>query len=126
MAKTNFEKLMKDKNFLASVLTDDCGNCPARSYCDRLEDKDKTCMVIKREWLDAKDPSKEDILRKNILHDMNKYILKCIGDEDIHMTWLTGGIPDGADEDEIMEIAEDKAEFERIAYLFGNLVCDFK
>ncbi len=44
----------------------------------------------------------------------------------IHMTWLTGGVPDGADEDELMEIAEDKAEFERIAYLFGNLVCNFR
>ena len=66
------------------------------------------------------------VLRANILGGMNEYILKCIGDENIHMTWLTGGIPDGADEDEIMEIAEDKAEFERIAYLFGNLVCNFR
>lgn len=66
------------------------------------------------------------VLRANILGGMNSYILECIGDENIHMTWLTGGIPDGADEDELMEIAEDKAEFERIAYLFGNLVCNFR
>ena len=66
------------------------------------------------------------VLRANILGGMNEYILECIGDENIHMTWLTDGIPDGADEDELMEIAEDKAEFERIAYLFGNLVCDFR
>ncbi len=66
------------------------------------------------------------VLRANILGGMNEYILKCIGDENIHMTWLTGGVPDGADEDELMEIAEDKAEFERIAYLFGNLVCNFR
>lgn len=66
------------------------------------------------------------VLRANILGGMNEYILECIGDENIHMTWLTGGIPDGADEDELMEIAEDKAEFERIAYLFGNLVCGFR
>lgn len=65
-------------------------------------------------------------LRANILSGMNEYILECIGDEDIHITWLVGGVPDGADEDEIMEIAEDKAEFERIAYLFGNLVCNFR
>jgi len=66
------------------------------------------------------------VLRANILGGMNSYILECIDDENIHMTWLTGGIPDGADEDELMEIAEDKAEFERIAYLFGNLVCNFR
>lgn len=66
------------------------------------------------------------VLRANILGGMNEYILECIGDENIHMTWLTGGIPNGADEDELMEIAEDKTEFERIAYLFGNLVCNFR
>lgn len=66
------------------------------------------------------------VLRANILGGMNEYILKCIDDENIHMIWLTGGVPDGADEDELMEIAEDKAEFERIAHLFGNLVCGFK
>jgi len=66
------------------------------------------------------------VLRANILGGMNEYILKCIGDENIHMTWLTGGIPDGADENEIMEIAKDKAEFARIAHLFGELARNFR
>lgn len=67
-----------------------------------------------------------DVLRANILGGMNEYILECVGDEDIIQKWLADGVPDGADEDDLMEIAEDRREFERIAYLFGNLVCRFK
>jgi len=65
-------------------------------------------------------------LRADILLGMNSYILECIGDEFVTQRWLADGIPDGADVDEVREIAEDEREFERISYLFGNLVCDFR
>lgn len=45
------------------------------------------------------------ILRANILGGMNTYIIENC-DEDIQEYWATYGVPDGADEEEVIEIAE--------------------
>lgn len=65
------------------------------------------------------------VLRANILGGMNDYILNVVGDEDTFDIWWTDGVPDECDENELMEIAEDEEEFNRICYLFGNLINGF-
>jgi len=66
--------------------------------------------------------NEENVLRANILGGMNSYILEVIGDDDITDRWLMFGIPDGCDEEELMEIAEDESEFLRISNLWNNLI----
>ena len=51
------------------------------------------------------------ILRANILGGMNAYVLDVIGDELGTEIWFQCGVPDGADEEMLMEIAEDEKEF---------------
>ena len=63
-------------------------------------------------------------LRMNLLGGMNSYIIDVIGDEDIYERWWMVGVPDGADEDTLREIAEDEEEFNRICKVFGNLIND--
>lgn len=65
------------------------------------------------------------LLRANILGGMDSYILNVVGDEDIYDIWWAEGIPDECDEDTLMSIAEDESEFQRICYLFGNLINNF-
>ena len=38
------------------------------------------------------------------------------------MRWLMVGVPDGCDEEELMEIAEDEDEFLRICNVWNNLI----
>lgn len=64
------------------------------------------------------------ILRTNILGGMDAYIRDVIGDDDITEKWDAYGVPDGADEEEVMEIAEDDAEWARICGVFGSIVTD--
>lgn len=64
------------------------------------------------------------ILRANILGGMNAYIRDVIGDDDITERWDMFGVPDGADEEEIMEIAEDESEWIRICAYFGSEVSE--
>lgn len=64
------------------------------------------------------------ILRANILGGMDAYIRDVIGDDDITEKWDAYGVPDGAEEEEIMEIAEDESEWARICQFFGGLLCD--
>ena len=66
----------------------------------------------------------QKVLRMNLLGGMNQYILNCIGDEEVHFSWLALGVPDGADEDDLAEIAGDLEDFSHIVHLFGNLVLD--
>ena len=62
------------------------------------------------------------LLRANMLGGMNQYILNIIGDEFVTERWLMCGIPDGCNEDELMEIAKDDSEFLRISNLWNNLI----
>lgn len=62
------------------------------------------------------------ILRANILGGMNSYVLDAIGDELASEIWFQCGIPDSADEDDLMEIAEDEKEFKRITKWFYNIL----
>lgn len=62
------------------------------------------------------------ILRANILGGFDAYIRDVIGDDDITDRWDMFGVPDGADEEEIMEIAEDEHEWARICGYFGTIV----
>lgn len=65
------------------------------------------------------------VLRANLLGGMDAYMREAVDDEEYLMSWLAYGVPDGADEDELMEIAEDEDEFCRIAKVFGNIINDF-
>jgi hypothetical protein len=62
------------------------------------------------------------VLKANILGGMDTYIRDVIGDEDIFMRWSVVGVPDGCDEEELMEIAEDDDEFLRICNVWDNLI----
>ena len=61
-------------------------------------------------------------LRMNILGGFDNYIRNVIGDDDITDAWNIEGIPDGADEIDFMEIAENDAEWARICSVFGGLI----
>ena len=60
------------------------------------------------------------VLRANLLGGMDTYIRQVVGDEEILMYWLEEGVPDDADEDDLMEIAEDVDDFERICGVFSH------
>lgn len=62
------------------------------------------------------------IIRCNMLGGMNAYIRNVIGDDDITDRWDMFGVPDGADEVDVMEIAEDDHEWARICAYFGTIV----
>lgn len=61
------------------------------------------------------------VLRANILGGMDAYIRETVQDEEDFEYWLIMGIPDGATEETLMEIAKDEAEFTRIAVEFGHV-----
>lgn len=65
------------------------------------------------------------VLRANLLGGMDAYVREVVNDEDCFMEWLEIGVPDGADEDMLMEIAEDEEEFNRISAYFGSLIGAF-
>lgn len=65
------------------------------------------------------------ILRMNILGGMDAYIRNVIGNDYITERWNIYGVPDGADEEELTEIAEDGGEWARICAYFGGLVVNW-
>ena len=65
------------------------------------------------------------VLRANLLGGMDIYIREVVEDEEYLMSWLAYGVPDKASEEDLMEIAEDEEEFNRIAKVFGNIINDF-
>lgn len=65
------------------------------------------------------------VLRANLLGGMDAYVREVVDDEDYFMEWLEMGVPDGADEDTLMEIARDEEEFNRISAYFGSLIGAF-
>jgi hypothetical protein len=62
------------------------------------------------------------VLRANLLGGMDAYVREVIDDEDWFMAWLELGVPDGANEAELMEIAEDEADFNRICRVFADII----
>ena len=62
-----------------------------------------------------------NVLKANLLGGFDEYI-RSINDENAYDTWAMVGVPDGADEDELMSIAEDSANFAEICGVFGRLV----
>ena len=65
------------------------------------------------------------VLRANILGGMDAYVREVIDDEDWFMGWLELSVPDGADEAELMEIAEDEADFNRICGVFAEIIGNY-
>jgi|GEM_PF-5494343 len=65
------------------------------------------------------------VLRANLLGGMDAYVQERLDDENYLEAWLELGVPDGADEEELMEIAEDEKEFKRIVQVFSNLISNF-
>lgn len=65
------------------------------------------------------------VLRANILGGMDAYIRETVQDEDNFEYWLAVGVPDESIEEYLMEIAENEAEFTRIAVEFGR-VCKWE
>lgn len=65
------------------------------------------------------------VLRANLLGGMDAYAREHLDDENYLMEWLELGVPDGADEEELMEIAEDEEDFNRIARVFSDLIINF-
>ena len=68
------------------------------------------------------DKKQTTILRANILGGMNSYVLDVVGDELGTEIWFQCGVPDGADEETLMEIAEDEKEFKRITKWFYHIL----
>ena len=62
------------------------------------------------------------VLRANLLGGMDAYVREVIDDEDWFMGWLELGVPDGANEAELMEIAEDEDDFNRICRVFADII----
>ena len=46
------------------------------------------------------------MLKANMLGGMNDYMLEYCNDENVLNMWFTYVVPDGCDEDELMELAE--------------------
>ena len=64
-------------------------------------------------------------LRANLLGGMDDYIRNVIGDDNITETWNQYGVEDGADEDILLNYAENDKIFEQVCYTFGNLIAGF-
>jgi len=64
----------------------------------------------------------------DLLKAMDNYVKEVIGDEAIFEKWFTYGIPDGADYDELEEIAEDghTTMFEVIKAFYSCVKADEK
>lgn len=59
--------------------------------------------------------------REKMLIGMNEIILHC-NNEEAMMPWFLNGVPDGADEEEIMEMANNEDTFDYCASLFLSIV----
>lgn len=61
------------------------------------------------------------VAREEILLKVVDYIYSCFDDEESIYPWLLCGTPDGADEEEIRDIADDYEDFADMMSLFGRL-----
>ena len=62
------------------------------------------------------------VLRANLLGGMDAYMRAAIDDKEYLMSWLAYGVPDEASEEDLMKIAGDEEEFNRIAEVFGSII----
>ena len=58
------------------------------------------------------------ILRAEMLGSMDLYVRETIGDDLLTDIWNCDGVPDGADEIDILEIASDEEQFANICGVF--------
>lgn len=58
--------------------------------------------------------------RQRILRKMHNVAISD-GDEDKYEVWITYGIPDGADNDDFLDIALDDSAYQEVVDLFGKL-----
>lgn len=58
-------------------------------------------------------------LRMNILGGMNEHVLGTTGNEEAWEVWFSLGIPDGADEDNLKDIAEDEDLWQSVCKTFA-------
>lgn len=65
------------------------------------------------------------VLRANLLGGMDAYVRETVDDEAFLMDWLAEGVPDEANENDLMEIAEDEEDFNRITRVFSDLIINF-
>lgn len=119
----NYEKYLKTmtpKKLTNLIIEGFCENCPCKgtSMCDESGD----CEEIILEYFKRDEDYENQVLRANILGGMNTYILDVVGDEDVTQSWLMCGVPDGCDEDELMEIAGDVQQFKETTSLFAKLI----
>lgn len=63
--------------------------------------------------------------RKQLLKQMNSYILDKIGDDECTAYWLSDGIPDEPDESDYRFIAENDDQWYNVCTVFGMLITDF-
>lgn len=59
-------------------------------------------------------------MRFNFLKQFRDYVFNEIGDEDIIEYWLMYGIPDGADDDELINIASDEDDWYNMVNAFAK------
>lgn len=64
----------------------------------------------------------EILLKMNLLGGMDTYVREVIGDDDLTDFWNMYGVPDGADEEMLKEIAEDEENFRSICEALGKIV----
>lgn len=54
------------------------------------------------------------------------YILRTAEDEQVTMAWLTGGVPDGADEDDFESIATEDDVYYDVCECFSRLISAYR
>lgn len=64
-------------------------------------------------------------IKVNILKRMNEYVLNVVSDEELIMSWLVCGVPDDADEEDYLFIAEDKELWNDCCKIFSK-ICSYK
>ena len=62
------------------------------------------------------------LLKMNLLGGMDTYVREVIGDDDVTDFWNMYGVPDGADEEMLKEIAEDEDLFCGVCKALGNII----
>ena len=124
---TNLDKFKRELTLdvVSSMIDGDCNYCPVPEKfcnCNRCG-----CSDTIQKWM-GMDENVFDIqtMGARVLSEMNNYILNAVGDESITERWLTCGVPDCADEDELFDLAKDSlsagSDFREIVKLFNKLV----
>lgn len=57
-----------------------------------------------------------------LLKDMDRYLRDNVQDEEIFERWLMCGVPDGANDDDYIEIADSSEDFHDMLRLFADIL----